>query len=202
MNRIIIFAAAFAAGATTAAVSAYGLPRVPDPAPPAAGWPEAAPRGPDWPFYLGLLDRSERDRSGLTSHGRAEAIVARADEPRYGALIRRHAARNGVPHALALAVVRIESGFRPNVRGRAGEVGLMQIKPATARLMGYRGSAKGLRDPETNIRFGMRYLGQAYRLAGGTTCGTILKYNAGHGARRMNRISSRYCAKVRRLLGE
>ena len=76
----------------------------------------------------------------------------------------------------------------------------MQIKPATARMMGYSGSAKGLYDPETNIRFGMKYLAKAQSVGDGTTCGTILKYNAGHGAKRMNPISANYCAKVQRIM--
>ena len=39
----------------------------------------------------------------------------------------------------------------------------MQIKPATARMMGYSGSTNGLFDPETNIKFGMKYLAKAHR---------------------------------------
>ena len=118
----------------------------------------------------------------------------------YDALIARYAAAEGVPLALAHAVVRVESNYRANARGAAGEVGLMQLKPATARMMGYRGSTKGLYHPETNIKFGMRYLGKAHRLAGGSTCGTILKYNAGHGAKRMNPVSANYCRKVQRYI--
>jgi soluble lytic murein transglycosylase-like protein len=119
----------------------------------------------------------------------------------YDAIISKHAAKHGVPVALARAVVRIESNFRPNARGRAGEIGLMQIKPATARMMGYSGSAKGLYDPETNIRWGMKYLAKAHALGGGDTCGTILRYNAGHGAKRMNKVSAAYCARVKRHMG-
>jgi len=102
---------------------------------------------------------------------------------------------------LAQAVIRIESNFRVNARGAAGEIGLMQIKPATARMMGYSGSVKGLYDPETNIRYGMKYLAMAQRLGGGSLCGTILKYNAGHAAKRMNKVSSAYCSKVKRHMG-
>ncbi|ASY63710.1 Soluble lytic murein transglycosylase-related regulatory protein [Sinorhizobium sojae CCBAU 05684] len=76
----------------------------------------------------------------------------------------------------------------------------MQIKPATARMMGYSGSAKGLYDPETNIKFGMMYLAKAQELSDGSTCGTILKYNAGHGAKRMNPVSRAYCGKVKKIL--
>ncbi len=119
---------------------------------------------------------------------------------KYGMIVERYARAYGVPVELAHAVIKVESNYRPNVRGRAGEVGLMQIKPATARMMGYSGSVKDLYHPENNIKYGMLYLAKAHKLGGGTTCGTILKYNAGHAARRMNPVSARYCAKVKRHL--
>ncbi|TPM38309.1 transglycosylase SLT domain-containing protein [Mesorhizobium sp. B2-3-4] len=115
----------------------------------------------------------------------------------YSAIIARYAAIEGVPVSLAKAVIKIESNYRPNIVGSAGEIGLMQIKPATARMMGYSGSAKGLFDPDTNIKYGMKYLAMARGLGGGTTCGTILKYNAGHAATRMNPVSAAYCSKVK-----
>ncbi|NML73144.1 lytic transglycosylase domain-containing protein [Rhizobium sp. S-51] len=118
----------------------------------------------------------------------------------YSGLISKYASTYGVPVALAHAVVRVESNFNPKARGSAGEIGLMQIKPATARMMGYSGSAKGLYDPETNIRYGMKYLAAAHELGDGQTCSTILKYNAGHGAKRMNPVSKRYCGKVLALI--
>ncbi len=104
------------------------------------------------------------------------------------------------PVSLAHAVIQVESNYRPGARGSAGEIGLMQIKPATARMMGYSGSAKGLYDPDTNIRYGMKYLARAHELGGGDTCATILRYNAGHAARRMNPVSAAYCSKVKRHL--
>ena len=144
-------------------------------------------------------DKDEKPGLKVAVAKAAKAKAARLDG-RYGAIIARHAQANGVPAYLAQAVVRVESNFRPNARGSAGEVGLMQIKPATARMLGYSGSIKGLFDPETNIRFGMKYLGQAHKLGGGDTCGTILRYNAGHGAKRMNPVSSAYCSKVKKLI--
>lgn len=129
-----------------------------------------------------------------------DADSASAQQSRYSALIAKYAKQNGVAVELATAVIKIESNFNPKTRGSAGEIGLMQIKPATARLMGYAGRAKGLYDPETNIKFGMKYLAMAQDLGGGPTCNTILKYNAGHGATRMNPISKRYCGKVLALL--
>ncbi len=118
----------------------------------------------------------------------------------YDRLIRRYARANGVPYALARAVVQVECGLRASAWGGVGEIGLMQLRKATARGMGYRGSTRALYNPETNIKYGMRYLGRAYKLGGRSTCGAILKYNAGHAARRMNPISRRYCSKVRRIM--
>jgi soluble lytic murein transglycosylase-like protein len=121
-------------------------------------------------------------------------------QARYVELINEYAAQNDVPAALAQAVIQIESNFRPTIKGSAGEIGLMQVKPATARLMGYEGPDYGLYDPETNIRFGMKYLAGAQERGGGKICGTILKYNAGHAAKRMNPVSQRYCNRVQQVL--
>lgn len=126
--------------------------------------------------------------------------VANVSGNSYSALIGKYAKQYNVPVALANAVIRVESNYNPNARGSHGEIGLMQIKPATARMMGYSGSAKGLFDPETNIKYGMKYLAAAHDLGGGETCNTILKYNAGHGATRMNPVSKSYCGKVLAML--
>jgi soluble lytic murein transglycosylase-like protein len=116
---------------------------------------------------------------------------------RYTAIVARYASEYGIPASLAHAVIQVESNYRPGMTGSAGEVGLMQIKPSTARMLGYGGSVKGLYDPKTNIKYGMKYLAMAQDLGDGTTCGTILKYNAGHAARRMNPVSAAYCRKVK-----
>lgn len=136
--------------------------------------------------------RAAANKSDAAGSGRAEI----------DALIAKHAKANGVPLGLAQAVVQIESRYNPRARGRAGEVGLMQIKPATARGMGYRGSVQGLYDPDTNLAWGMKYLAKARELGGGSICGTVLRYNAGHYAKRMNPTSSRYCAQVKTMIGK
>jgi soluble lytic murein transglycosylase-like protein len=125
-----------------------------------------------------------------------------ADMLSYSAIIGRNASENGVPASLVDAVIRVESNYEPDKRGKAGEIGLMQIKLGTARALGYSGTASDLFDPHANIQFGTRYLALAYRLSGGDTCGTILRYNAGHGAKRMNRVSAAYCQKVKRVQAE
>jgi soluble lytic murein transglycosylase-like protein len=126
--------------------------------------------------------------------------VASADRGDLTAIVDRHAAANGIPVALARAIVRVESNWNPRVTGRAGEVGLMQIKHATARGVGYDGSRQALYDPDTNVHWGMKYLAEAWRLGGGDTCKTVLRYQAGLAATRMNGAASTYCAKVRRLM--
>jgi len=123
-----------------------------------------------------------------------------ARKAQYAPIIAKHARANGVPLKLAMAVVQVESSFRADARGRAGEVGLMQLMPATARGIGYKGPMSALYHPDTNIRYGMKYLGKAYKLGGGSTCGAILKYNAGHGAKRMNPTSAKYCRRVRKIM--
>ena len=140
-----------------------------------------------------------------TSTGKAKKSVRVVTEARTAPVkggrmqdaVTRHAEASGVPVKLAHAVVRVESNYRASARGAAGEIGLMQVKLSTARLMGYRGSARGLYDPDTNLKYGMMYLAKAHQLGGGSVCGTILKYNAGHGAKRMNPVSQRYCSKVK-----
>jgi len=146
--------------------------------------------------------KAEQEAAKKAAAKKAKNKKRRASVPkgRYNKLIAKYAAQHGVPYRLARAVVQVESSFRPNVTGSVGEIGLMQIRLATARGMGYKGSAKQLYNPATNLYWGMKYLGKAHRLAGGSTCGTILKYNAGHGAKRMNPISQRYCNRVSRII--
>jgi soluble lytic murein transglycosylase-like protein len=133
-----------------------------------------------------------------TSTRAARALAAPAGSDGLKAIVARHAAANGVPFALADAVVRIESRYNPRA-SNAGNYGLMQIRHQTARGMGYAGGAGGLLDAETNARYAMKYLAQAYKLAGGDTCRTIMKYQSGHMAARMSGANRTYCAKVRTI---
>ena len=59
-------------------------------------------------------------------------------------------------------------------------MGLMQIKLATARGLGYTGSARGLLDAETNLTYAVKYLAGAYRVAGGNHDRTIMHYARGY----------------------
>ncbi|SDR35641.1 Transglycosylase SLT domain-containing protein [Pseudovibrio sp. Tun.PSC04-5.I4] len=130
----------------------------------------------------------------------SDEAAAATKKSSYVKMIEKKAKKHGVPKSIAKAVVEVESNFNEKARGRAGEVGLMQIKPSTARGMGYRGSTRNLYSPENNLEWGMKYLAGAYKRAGGDLCGTILRYNAGHYAKRMNRVSAKYCKRVKAII--
>jgi soluble lytic murein transglycosylase-like protein len=96
------------------------------------------------------------------------------------ALVASHAAANGVPVALVHRVIIRESRYNPRIIGKGGAMGLMQIKTATARGVGYGGSAAGLLDPDTNLTYAVRYLAGAYRLAGGNHDRAVSYYARGY----------------------
>jgi len=131
--------------------------------------------------------RAHRNRASqdfqATTTGMAPASFAapRAAGGRpYDAMIASHASANGVPPELVHRVVMRESRYRASARGLGGASGLMQIKLATARSMGYSGSAAGLLDPETNLTYGVRYLAGAYRAAGGSHGRAVSYYASGY----------------------
>jgi soluble lytic murein transglycosylase-like protein len=109
----------------------------------------------------------------------ASALPAAAAE-RYDALIARHAQANGVPEALVRRVIARESRYDASAVGRGGAMGLMQIKHATARAMGYNGPARGLLDADTNLTYGVRYLAGAYRAARGDQERAFSLYQRGY----------------------
>lgn len=92
----------------------------------------------------------------------AWAAGAKAGE--HDALIAQHAAANGVPEQLVRRIIRIESRGNPRAVSK-GNYGLMQIRLGTARAMGYSGTAAGLLEPETNLKYAVKYLAGAYRAA-------------------------------------
>ena len=94
----------------------------------------------------------------------------------------------------------VESGFDPNAVGGVGEIGLMQIRPSTAEMLGHSGGALALFDPETNARFAVRYLATAWKLANGDLCRALMKYRAGHGAEVISPLSAQYCLRAKAYL--
>ena len=107
------------------------------------------------------------------------AALAQTARDNIDALIEQQAKANGVPASFVHAVVKRESNYNPNAKGGSA-LGLMQIKHATARSLGYTGDAAGLYDPETNLRYGVAYLAGAYRTAQGNVHQAYQYYNRGY----------------------
>jgi hypothetical protein len=122
------------------------------------------------------------------------------DRSTYLPAIAEEAAASGVPPALVDAVVRIESRYDPTAVGRIGEIGLMQVRPKTAALLGFQGTSAELAEPRTNLRYGVGYLAKAWRLAGGDLCRALMKYRAGHASDQMSALSVEYCRRARQHL--
>jgi soluble lytic murein transglycosylase-like protein len=77
-------------------------------------------------------------------------------------------------------VIVRESKYHPDLVGRGGTIGLMQIKLATARGLGYTGDAAGLRDPDTNLTYGVKYLAGAWRAANSDHSRAMRFYASGY----------------------
>jgi soluble lytic murein transglycosylase-like protein len=106
--------------------------------------------------------------------------IASAQRAEYDAMVATHAQANGLPVALVHRVIVRESRYQPGLVGRGGTIGLMQIKLATARGLGYTGDAAGLRDPNTNLTYAVKYLAGAYRAANGDHNRAIAYYAGGY----------------------
>jgi len=111
-------------------------------------------------------------------------------------MLQAEAIRQGVPPALADAVAMVETGYTENAVGTSGEIGLMQVMPATAAMLGFAGSSTDLFKPETNIHFGVAYLARAWAASGGNVCKALMKYRAGVGQEGYSPLSIQYCQRA------
>ena len=128
----------------------------------------------------------------MTMSDQSLAINGAGDE-RVASIIREMAPSYGVPTWFALRIANVESGFNPYARGRAGEIGVYQLKCQTARGMGFEGNCSNLTDARTNVRWGLKHLSLAIASSGGNLKLAASKHNAGLG--RKSLVHS-YIAKV------
>jgi soluble lytic murein transglycosylase-like protein len=83
-----------------------------------------------------------------------------------------------VPPELVLAIIGIESHGDTNAVGAAGELGLMQVMPDTARALGLADPHK-LATPEIGVDYGTKYLAQQLERYAGKIPHAVAAYNAG-----------------------
>ena len=143
---------------------------------PGAAIQKAAPAQP--PMQLPSALGARKGVKSIPPAAPIETSVARRAAPEIMALVDAHARNHGVPSALAHQIVMKESRYNPAARNRA-YWGLMQLRHDTARSVGYGGAASGLLDPDVNLRYGMAYLGNAYRVAGGDSGRALTLYTKG-----------------------
>jgi soluble lytic murein transglycosylase-like protein len=106
-------------------------------------------------------------------------IVAQAPKDPLDERIAHYAEVYQVPEDLVRRSIQRESGYNPKAR-HGPYWGLMQIRYATARGMGYDGPARGLLDADTNLKYAVAYLANAYVVAGRNTNRALRLYAGGY----------------------
>ena len=96
----------------------------------------------------------------------------------YSGHLFKYGAEQGVDPALIAALITVESAANPNAYGAAGEIGLMQVLPSTAKWIN-RVEPESLYDPAVNIQTGTAYLRYCIDRKGGNVTAGICGYNYG-----------------------
>lgn len=118
--------------------------------------------------------------------GYAKRLIDAGVYPReYRAQVEQQANFYGMEPNLVYAIIKAESGFRPDVVSYAGAIGLMQIMPETYKddicyKIGLDDDPSHLYDPETNIQAGVCYFSHWYAYYG-TSVEAVAAYHAGVG---------------------
>lgn len=99
--------------------------------------------------------------------------------PEMQRMVAKYARMYDIPESLLHRVIRRESGYNPAARN-GPYYGLMQIHPATAKTMGYRGAPGGLLDAETNLKYAGKYLRGAWLVSNGSEDGAVKWYSKGY----------------------
>lgn len=92
--------------------------------------------------------------------------------------------KKGIDPLFVLAVIQTESQFDPSIVGSQGEIGLMQIKPDTAKWIAQKEgiSWKGkrtLKNPAMNVKIGIAYMAFLRKNFDGAARHYVTAYNIG-----------------------
>ncbi|MDW5313128.1 lytic transglycosylase domain-containing protein [Rhizobium sp. PL01] len=124
---------------------------------------------------------------GASAYAMAKSIPASlgitekptSSRPELDRLIAYYAKLNNIPEALVHRVVKRESTYNPRAY-HSGNYGLMQIRYNTAKGLGYEGTAEGLFDAETNLKYATKYLAGAWMVADNQNDGAVKLYASGY----------------------
>ena len=124
----------------------------------------------DQPTDVYQVERAPRYVS--TTPVAAESTSARE---LYEPYVLEYSNRHSLRPELVRAVIQVESGYNPRALSPKGAMGLMQLMPDTARMLGVQRPY----DPEQNIRGGTRYLRLLLDKYDGSEELALAAYNAG-----------------------
>jgi soluble lytic murein transglycosylase-like protein len=97
----------------------------------------------------------------------------------YAPIINRVAMNTGIPREVLAAQIQHESSWNPNITGKAGELGLSQFIPDTARQYGLIGKDFDYRaNPEKSIEAQGRYMADLLKQNKGDMRQALWRYNA------------------------
>lgn len=140
-----------------------------------------------------LYDRSQAFQvSGVSSlNEELQAKVKRALAPQWKSQARQitrtiinESAKYKLDPVFVMALIKTESSFNPLAVGSSGEIGLMQVRPETAKWIARKFNiawegAKTLENPSTNIRIGLAYMNYLRTQFRGEAQGYVSAYNMG-----------------------
>jgi soluble lytic murein transglycosylase-like protein len=116
--------------------------------------------------------------NALVAHYRAQGYEVTGSLAR---TIGEAAEKYDIDPTVAFGLVRAESGFRNAATSRVGAVGLTQLMPGTARWLEPGTTRSDLRDPETNVEIGFKYLRSLIDRFDGDVDLALTAYNRGPG---------------------
>jgi soluble lytic murein transglycosylase-like protein len=115
---------------------------------------------------------------GAPSYVSTTPVDSGSPRDRYEPYVIEYSNLNSLRPELVRAVIQVESGYNARALSPKGAMGLMQLMPDTARMLGVQRPY----DPEQNIRGGTRYLRLLLDKYDGNEELALAAYNAGSGA--------------------
>lgn len=128
---------------------------------------------------LVLLSAAAAASAAAVSALRPKPVSPNPKVTRWDDYIYRAVDITGVQPAVIAATIQIESSGYSGTTGAADEIGLMQIKCDTAKMMGFKGDCARLFNPDLNVLYGAKYLKHQLQRYDGNLAKMFSAYNAG-----------------------